>query len=420
MEPAMLARAALQRLQGERLARLLDEILPRNRFYAAKLANVATHDLQCLPFTAKAELVADQQAHPPYGTLLTYPAERYTRLHQTSGTHGAPLRWLDTPESWDWMLGCWTQMFRIAGVHAGDRLFFPFSFGPFLGFWTAFDAAQRHGCLCLAAGGMSSGARLRMLLDNRATVVLCTPTYALHLAEVAREQGIALAPTTSGCAVRCLIVAGEPGGSIPATRRRIEEAWQARVYDHSGMTEVGPVAIECSARPGGLHLLEGDYIGEVIDPETAEPAPPGQIGELVLTNLGRWGSPLLRYRTGDLVRADPEPCACGLSFVRFEGGILGRTDDMIAVRGNNFYPAALEGVLRRFSEVVEYQVEVDASAPLAALRIAVEPSPAPACGLADRIAATIRDELLFRAEVTLVPVGSLPRFEMKAHRVRKK
>jgi phenylacetate-CoA ligase len=420
MEPAMLARAALERLQGERLARLLEEILPGNRFYAAKLANVATRDLKRLPFTTKAELVADQQAHPPYGTLLTYAAERYTRLHQTSGTHGAPLRWLDTPESWEWMLGCWAQLFRIAGVNAGDRLFFPFSFGPFLGFWTAFDAAQRHGCLCLAAGGMSSGARLRMLLDNRATVVLCTPTYALHLAEVAREQGIALAPTTPGYAVRCLIVAGEPGGSIPATRRRIEEAWQARVFDHSGMTEVGPAAIECSARPGGLHLLEGDYIGEIIDPETAEPASPGQIGELVLTNLGRWGSPLLRYRTGDLVRADAEPCACGLSFVRFDGGILGRTDDMIAVRGNNFYPAALEGVLRRFPEVVEYQVEVDASAPLAALRIAVEPTPAHACGLAERIAAAIRDELLFRAEVTLVPAGSLPRFEMKAHRVRKK
>src|SRR5207248_1716234 len=118
---------------------------------------------------------------------------------------------------------------------------FPFSFGPFLGFWTAFDAAQRLGCLCLAAGGMSSGARLRMMLDNAVTVVLCTPTYALHLAEVAREQGIALAAGH----VRSLIVAGEPGGSITATRRRIEEAWQARVFDHSGMTEVGPATIEC-------------------------------------------------------------------------------------------------------------------------------------------------------------------------------
>src|SRR5450432_1027774 len=220
------------------------------------------------------------------------------------------------------MLKCWEQMFRIAGVTAADRLLFPFSFGPFLGFWTAFDAAQRLGCLCLAAGGMSSGARLRMLLDNAATVVLCTPTYALHLAEVAREQGIALEPGTPGFAVKCLIVAGEPGGSIPATRRRIEEAWHARVFDHSGMTEVGPAAIECPERPGGLHLLEADYLAEVINPNTTEPVAPGQLGELVLTNLGRWGSPLVRYRTGDLVRVDPEPCPCGRSFRRLGGGIL--------------------------------------------------------------------------------------------------
>jgi phenylacetate-CoA ligase len=411
----------LQRLQGERLARMLAEVLPRNRFYARKLAKLGTAPaLADLPLTTKAELVADQLGHPPYGTVLTYAEDCYTRLHQTSGTHGAPLRWLDTPASWDWMLGCWQQMFRIAGVTAADRLLFPFSFGPFLGFWTAFDAAQRLGCLCLAAGGMSSGARLRMLLDNAATVVLCTPTYALHLAEVARQQGIALEPGTPGFAVRCLIVAGEPGGSIPATRRRIEGAWHARVIDHSGMTEVGPAAIECAEQPGGLHLLEGDYIGEVIDPATAAPVPPGQIGEVVLTNLGRLGSPLLRYRTGDLVRVDAEPCRCGLGFVRWNGGILGRTDDMIAVRGNNFYPAALEGVLRRFPEVVEYRVEVDASAALAELRIDVEPTSDPASGLAARIAGAVRDELLFRAEVTLVPPGSLPRFEMKAQRVRKK
>ena len=133
-----------------------------------------------------------QAALPPYGDLLTYPLDRYTRLHQTSGTRGAPLRWLDTPESWDRMLGSWRTMFGMIGVTPADRLLFAFSFGPFLGFWTAFEAASSLGCLCLAAGGLSSGARLRMLLDNRATVVLCTPTYALHLAQFAQEQGIRL------------------------------------------------------------------------------------------------------------------------------------------------------------------------------------------------------------------------------------
>src|SRR5262249_4263698 len=269
---------------------------------ARKFAGRRLDDWSGLPFTTKDELLAAQTEHPPYGGLLTYPLERYTRLHQTSGTKGAPLRWLDTPESWDWMLGCWGKMFDIVGVTPADRLLFAFSFGPFLGFWTAFEAATRMGCLCLAAGGLSSGARLRMLLDNRATVVLCTPTYALHLAEFARQQGIRIE------GVRSLIVAGEPGGSIPATRRCIEEAWQARVFDHSGMAEVGPLAIECPASPGGLHILEGDYFAEVIDVATGINVATGMPGELVLTNLGRRGSPLIRYRTGDLVRVDPKPC----------------------------------------------------------------------------------------------------------------
>jgi phenylacetate-CoA ligase len=323
------------------------------------------------------------------------------------------LRWLDTPASWQWMLDCWTQIYRIAGITAADRLFFAFSFGPFLGFWTAFEAGTRLGCLCLPAGGLSSFARLRMLIDNRATVVLCTPTYALHLAQVAREQGTDLRES----AVRKLIVAGEPGGSIPATRQRIEESWNARVFDHHGMTEVGPMTIECPEAPGGLHVLEEDYIVEVIEPSTTRPVPPGQVGELVVTNLHRWGSPVIRYRTGDLVKLDPRPCPCGRNFVRLDGGILGRTDDMVSIRGNNFYPGALDNVLRRFGEVVEYRVTVDATSALAELRIEIEPAASAAGALADRIAAAIRDELLFRADVTLVAPGTLPRFEMKAQRV---
>jgi phenylacetate-CoA ligase len=412
-----------------RLAELLRLILPAHRFYARKFAGLPLDDWRKLPFTTKDELLANQAERPPYGELLTEPLERYTRLHQTSGTKGAPLRWLDTPASWDWMLGCWRKMFGIVGVTPADRLFFPFSFGPFLGFWTAFESASRMGCLTLAAGGLSSGARLRMMLDNRATVVLCTPTYALHLAQYAKEQGVRLDPSRPGYAVRCLIVAGEPGGSIPATRARIQEAWQARVFDHSGMTEIGPTAIECQANPGGLHLLEDDYFAELIDPATGAilPSPSGrgaagkgdagQLGELVLTNLGRLGSPLLRYRTGDLVRVDPRRCPCGSKHLRLAGGILGRTDDMIAIRGNNFYPSALENVIRIFTDVVEYRVEIDRSSALASMRIEVEPAPNASADLAVRLADAIRDELMFRAEVALVAPGALPRFEMKAQRI---
>ena len=417
-----LDRPALAALQNEQLRALLAEILPTNRFYARKFAEAGVSpgdlrtvgDLARLPLTTKAELLADQERHPPYGQVLTHAVERYNRLHQTSGTSGRPLRWLDTPESWTRLLDCWDTFFNLAGLGQGERLFFGFSFGPFLGFWTAFEAAARRGHFCLAGGGMSSAARLRLLLDNAATVLLCTPTYGLHLAEVARQEGIDL----RGSAVRVLIVAGEPGGSISATRGRIEAAWGARVFDHHGLTEVGPVAFECRDNPYGLHLLETAYVAEVIDPVTGRPQTPGQPGELVLTTLWRAGSPLLRYRTGDLVRVSPDPCPCGRCLLRLEGGILGRTDDMIHLRGNNFYPSALEAVIRRFAEVAEYRVVVDHSRPLADLRVELEPAAPGGNGdLAERVGRAIRDELLFRAQVATVPPGTLPRFEMKARRV---
>jgi phenylacetate-CoA ligase len=420
-----LDRPAIAALQRDRLRALFEEILPRNEFYRRKAAAVGFKpeqlrgpaDLAMLPFTTKAELTADQEEHPPYGTALTYGRDHYVRLNQTSGTTGRPLRWLDTAESWDWALGCWETIYRTVGLKPGDRVFFPFSFGPFLGFWTAFDAAGRMGFLCLPGGGMSSVARLHFLLDNEATAVLCTPTYALRLAEVARETGIDL----HGSGVRTLIVAGEPGGSIPATRARIEGAWGARVFDHTGLTEVGPVGIECRENPGGLHILEHEYVAEVIDPVTLEPAGIDEPGELVLTNLGRHGSPVIRYRTGDLVRASSERCPCGRWFLRLDGGILGRVDDMIHVRGNNVFPTALEAVFRRFPEMAEYRVEVDEDGTMAVLRVEVEPVRAETGPLlAQRIDRAIRDELLFRAEVRPVSPGTLPRFEMKAQRVSRK
>ena len=256
------------------------------------------------------------------------------------------------------------EIFHHAGLRKGDVVFFPFSFGPFLGFWTAFEAAAREGYLVLPGGGLTSTARLRFLLDHAATIVCCTPTYALHLAELAAEEGIDLA----GSPVRMLIVAGEPGGSIPATRNRIEAVWGARVVDHYGMTEVGPVAVETADAAGDLLVLEDRYVAELLEPNGNRPAADGEIAELVLTNLGRVGSPLIRYRTGDLVKGRRQPDGIVL-----QGGILAHTDDMIHVRGNNLYPAAIEAVVRRFPEVAEFRIVVDRSGPLADLALEVEP-----------------------------------------------
>ena len=298
-----------------RVHALLQEVVPGNRFYAHKFAGCNLDDFASLPFTTKAELVADQAENPPYGSALTYPLHRYCRLHQTSGTSsGRPLRWLDTPESWTWLLGNWREIFNLVELRAGDIFFFPFSFGPFLGFWTAFEAAAQAGYLVLPGGGLTSTARLRFLLEHAATIICCTPTYALHLAELAAEEGIDLA----GSPVRMVIVAGEPGGCIGSTRARIESVWGARVIDHYGMTEVGPVAVETAKAPGDLLVLEDRYVAELIEPDGDRPAAEGQFAELVLTNLGRAGSPLIRYRTGDLVKGRPK--AAGMIL---QGGILG-------------------------------------------------------------------------------------------------
>jgi len=395
-------RAAIEADQLAKLRRLLAEIIPANPFYTAKLGDTQIASLQDFfertPFTFKHELVQDQCDHAPFGSNLTYPLERYTRFCQTSGTTGSPMHWLDTPETWSWMLDSWDRVYRAAAVTAADRIFFAFSFGPFLGFWTAFESAARIGCLCIPGGGMRSGARLRTLIDAGATVLCCTPTYAIRLGETAAEEGIDL----SAAKVRKIIVSGEPGGAIPATRSRIEHLWHgARVVDHHGMTETGPVSYGCPARPGVLHIIESAFTAEVID------------SELVLTNLGRTGSPLLRYRTSDVVKPAAEsPCACGSYELALEGGILGRTDDMVVVRGVNVYPSAVENILRAAGGVAEYRVEIHTLHALPELRIQVEAS----AEHAQRIQTALNNAFALRIPVSSVPAGTLPRFEMKAKR----
>jgi len=408
---------ALARLQRQKLAAMLREIQGRNAFYTRKFAGNAfdplRDSLENLPFTTRTELEADQLERPPYGSNLTYPIAEYCRLHQTSGSGGRAMRWLDTRESWDWFKRLWGTIYRAAGVKEGDRLMFPFSFGPFVGFWAAFESATALGNLALPAGGMTTTARLRMLLENEVDVVCCTPTYALRMAEVAAAEGIDLA----GAKVSKLIVAGEPGGSIPEIRDRIQTNWGARVYDHTGMTEIGALGFECHQTPGGVHLNEAECIAEIIDPATGQPVAEGEPGELVLTNLGRWGSPLIRYRTNDRVRLTRDKCRCGRWFGRLEGGILGRFDEMITVRGNNVFPAGLEAIIRQFPEVAEFRVTVYGSGALAEVKIELEPASEQAgAELAERVGRAVQNTLSFRAQVLTVPCGGLPRFEMKAKR----
>ncbi len=420
--PDVSDRAALAVWQQARLSDLLRRIIGRSPFHTHRLAaagiGVDTElrlpdDLSRLPFTTKADLVADQTACPPWGTVLSEPLAHYSRYTHTSGTTGHPLRWVDTAESWDWAVTCWREVYAAARVGTGDRVFFAFSFGPFYGFWTAFDAAVAAGALCIPAGGMSSEQRLALLLATRPTVLCCTPTYALRLAEVATDTGQALALREAG--IRVVIVAGEPGGSIPATRSRIEAALGARVIDHHGLTEVGPVSFECWERPGGLHVNEAAFIAEVIDPDSGRPVDDGVAGELVLTNLGRAASPVLRYRTGDLVTRRTGTCACGRAFAWLDGGILGRADDMVTVRGVNVYPAAIEAVVRQFAAVREFRSTVSRSGSLRTLRVDIEASPDGGV-IGRQVAGALSAALGLVVPVEVVSPGTLPRFEMKARR----
>lgn len=405
--------------QTDALRTLLRAVLAGNVFYqpiltSAGLADPGTVTIQQftreMPLTHKQQLVDDQLANPPYGTNLSFPIDHFTRFCQTSGTTGKPLRVIDTPESWQSLLKIWQLVFEQAGCQRGDRVLFAFSFGPFLGFWTAYEAAAQMGLMCLPAGGMSSSARLAMLSANEVGTVCCTPTYALHLAQVAKQEGIDLPAST----VKRLIVAGEPGGSLPAVRQRIESAWSATLYDHHGMTEVGPVTYQDNDAPGCLRIAADAFLVEVIDPQTTQPVEPGNEGELVLTTLNRTAWPLLRYRTGDLVKQDPNDP------MRLVGGILGRIDDMRLIRGVNVYPSAVDAVVRRFEAVAEYEVLIEQTGAMCELSLRVEPSAS--CSdreaLCKQIGQALRDALSLRVPVTHVPNGTLPTFEMKAKRWR--
>ena len=399
---------SLKTEQTRALRSLCQGLIPDNRFYTDTLRNTGL-DLTSMtlddfsarmPLTTRLQWTRDQLDHPPYGTNLTYPLDRYIRFCRTSGSTGHPMIWLDTRETWDAMLDNWIRVFQAAGVTEPSRIFFAFSFGPFLGFWTAYEAATKAGHLCIPGGGLSSEDRLMLLMDTQAEVLCCTPTYAIRLAHVAEREGIDLATTN----VKFIVVAGEPGGSIPATREHISDHWHgARVCDHHGMTEVGPVTYECPVQPGVLHVMEDAYYPEFID------------DELILTTLKRPGSPLLRYKTGDIVSAERRsPCACGTHELALLGGILGRKDDMTVIRGINIFPSAVEEIVRRMGSIDEYKVEISTQNDLAAMKVIIE-SPGGET-VRRKLEKTFQRALFLRIPVALAPANSLPRYEMKAKR----
>jgi phenylacetate-CoA ligase len=387
-----------------RMDELVELVRDGNPFQHARLDPAGE-----VPLLTKRDLVDDQARNPPFGTNLTYPLERYTHFHQTSGTTGPPLRVLDTADDWAWWRRLLADVFSIAGVRPGDRVALAFSFGPHVQFWAAKEGLAEVGAIAVPLGGMSSAQRLRTIEDVGATAVMCTPTYALRLLEVAVEQRLEGALDT----VRQVICTGEPGASLPAVRSRIEEGFAARCLDHAGLTEVGPFGYPCP-EGGGLHLNEDEFACEVLD-AGLRPAAPGERGELVLTPLRRTGFPVLRYRTGDVVVNTDERCPGGHPHRWLPGGIVGRTDDMVVIRGMNVFPSAIEEAVRRVSGPGEYRVTFySETSGMDEIKLEVELREG---AQARRLQELMRHQFGLRVRVVPVVPGTLPHHEGKARRV---
>ncbi len=389
---------------------LLRLIRDSNEFHRHRLAEVPQDPaLEDLPLLTKRDLIEDQASHPPFGTNLTYPLDRYTQLHQTSGTTGTPLRVLDTAEDWAWWRRLLARTFSVAGVVPGDRVGLAFSFGPHVQFWATKEGLQELGAMAVPLGGMTSVQRLQTIADVQASAVTCTPTYALRLLEVAVEEGLEASLESVGL----VICTGEPGASLESVRSRIEEGFGARCVDHAGLTEVGPFGYPCP-EGGGVHVFEDEFDCEILDSELRATSA-GERGELVLTPLQRTGFPVLRYRTGDVVLNTDEGCPGDHRDRWLPGGIVGRTDDMVVIRGMNVYPSAIEETVRESSGTGEFRLTFYSEpGGMDEIKLDVELGEG---GDARRLQETMRQQLGLRVRVVPVAPGVLPRTDGKARRV---
>ena len=419
------SRAEMRRLQERRLREQVRHAAAHSPFYRRvfRAAGVTPRalrtldDLRRLPFTTKDELKANQAEKPPWGDVLAVPLADVLRIHMTSATTGRPLAFLDTAADWHGFYHSYARSLHAFGVRKRDMGMAAFSYGPWIGYWSGFYAAQDLGCLVFPAGGLSTEQRIDALRAYPITVLGCTPSYALFLAEQAARNGIDLAKETQ---VRITWHTGEPGASIPATRARLEAAFGATAYDLPGLTEIAAWGFECDARSGLTHVHEDYCYPEVLD-ERGEPVGPGGRGELVLTSLYRKAMPLIRYRTRDVVQRADRRCPCGRTLVAFEGGVLARLDDMKKIRGIIVYPRRIEELVRPHTVVDEFQIVFRRHEGLDDILVRLDPSPALSAAertaLGGAVADDLRTGLGIRVTVEVGDPGSLPRWDHKARRV---
>jgi len=427
--------ARLRELQFRKFKRIVSWAYERSPFYRSVYDESGFRpdmlqtfaDIPRVPKVEKSMLRGaqeDKEPHP-YGDLLAVPAERVTAFRQTSGTTGRPVYQGDTWQDWDWWAEAWSYLLYAQGYRSADRVFLPFGYNIFVAFWAAHYAAEKMGCEVVPGGVLGTEARIEKMREIEATAFLATPTYVLGMANAARKMGLDLRKDLS---IRRITCAGEPGASIPATKKRMEEAFGADVYDHCGATEIGAWGFECDAKPGGIHVNEGMFLAEVEDLKTGEIVQePGRRGRLVITALDRVGMPCVRFDSKDVVQWADEPCECGRTFRVFQGGVLGRADDIVKVKGVLLAPSAIEEIVRSFDELSEeYQVTVAKRGDLDEISLKVEPAPDFAQRAAEvaeereqvieRLAHELRVKTNLGYKIQMVAPESLPRYALKAKR----
>ena len=425
-----LPREQLNALQLTKLRRMTEWAYANSPFHRRRMDEAGftpeqlktLDDLRRIPMMTREEWMESETQQPLFGDLPATAEDNAIRYHLTSGTSGrTPLRVLDSTKDWEWIAEMWSYGIWGFGVRPEDKVYFAFGYGSFIGFWGAHYACEKMGALVVPGGAQTTEGRVKQIVELGITTVASTPTYALRLWQVAAEMGIDLAADSK---VDKIILSGEPAGSIPAVKKQLEQAWGARAGDTAGMTELGTIMIfECANQPGGTHIIEDHFIEEVINPQTGEPVPYGELGERVVTSFGRGFIPVLRYRTKDMVLKVPaSKCTCGRTGDIYDGGIRGRWDDMKLIRGTNVYPRAVESIVREFDAIDEFQIYVWRSDELRdEITIKVELKPGHMSEW-PRIEQQLGKALADAHEglhfiIELEPEGNLPRFELKAKRL---
>jgi phenylacetate-CoA ligase len=420
-----LPREKLQEIELKRFRDLLRWAKDLSPFYKRKLRGIEPEDIRTMedvakvPVTEKDELRAAQEGKEPYlyGDLLAVPPDRLSIFHQTSGTTGKPVYIPDTYESWQWVVEVWCYILYAAGFRAQDRVFLPFAYNVYIAFWQGHYAAEKLGCEVVPGGALDTQGRIQKMKEVKATALMNTPTYGLHMAEVAKEMGI---DPRRDLNIKRMISAGEP---VPEpTRLRLEELWGADVYDHIGGTEPGGWGGMCSEKKG-MHVIEPHYLFEMVDLETmSKPIAPGTKGVAVITPLCRRCIPLIRFNLKDVMMVMDEPCPCGRTSIRVSQ-IGGRVDDLRKIRGVFFTPAVVEEVIRgKFPEVLEFETHLTQEEVMPVLTLRVEFDPSIEEGQWKELRGRIREQLKIRSnltfEIDVVKPGGLPRYTLKSSRFK--